>query len=52
MLIAAWHMLSTGELYRDLGADYFTQRAPARAKSRAISQLESLCYKVIIEPLL
>jgi transposase len=52
MLTAAWHMLSTGELYLDPGADYFTQRAPARAKCRAISQLESLGFKVTIEPLL
>jgi transposase len=51
MLTAAWHMLTTGELYRDPGADYFTRRAPAKTKARAIGQLESLGYKVTIEPL-
>ncbi|MCZ9880699.1 IS110 family RNA-guided transposase [Arthrobacter sp. B2a2-09] len=51
MLTAAWHMLSTGELYRDPGADYFTRRTPSRTKAHAIGQLESLGYKVTIEPL-
>jgi hypothetical protein len=26
MVVSAWHMLSTGETYRELGADYFTRR--------------------------
>ncbi|WP_162943702.1 transposase, partial [Arthrobacter celericrescens] len=39
MLTAAWHMLTTGELYKDPGADYFTNRTPARAKARALGQL-------------
>lgn len=51
MLTAAWHMLTTGELYKDPGADYFTRQAPAKAKARAIGQLESLGYQVILEPL-
>jgi hypothetical protein len=42
MLTAAWHMLTTGELYKDPGADYFTRQAPAKTKPRAIGQLESL----------
>jgi hypothetical protein len=28
ILTAIWHMLSTGELYRDLGGDYFTRAIP------------------------
>jgi hypothetical protein len=28
ILIAIWHMLSTGETYRDLGGDYFARRDP------------------------
>jgi hypothetical protein len=50
MLTAAWHMLTTGELYKDPGADYFTRQAPAKTKPRAIGQLESLGYQVILEP--
>ncbi|MEZ2391741.1 hypothetical protein AB6813_19770 [bacterium RCC_150] len=34
----------------DPGADYFTRRAPARAKARAIGQLEALGYQVTITP--
>lgn len=48
MLIAAWYMLTTGELYRDLGANYFTRRDPAKARARAIGQLEALGYHVSI----
>jgi transposase len=51
MLIAAWHMLTTGELYNDPGADYFTKHTPARTKARALGQLESLGYQVTLEPL-
>ena len=28
ILTATWHMLQTGELYRDLGGDYFTRQNP------------------------
>jgi transposase len=32
MVVSAWHMLSTGEVYRELGADYYRQREdPERA---------------------
>jgi len=30
MICAIWHMLSTGETYRDLGGDSFTTRDPER----------------------
>ncbi len=30
ILTAAWHMLQNGELYRDLGSDYFTRQNPDR----------------------
>lgn len=51
MVIAAWHMLTNGEFYREPGPDYFTRRVPAKAQARAIAQLESLGYKVTLEPL-
>ena len=28
IIVACWHMLTTGELYNDLGGDYFTRRDP------------------------
>ena len=51
MLVAAWNMLTNGDFYRDPGADYFTRRIPAKTKARAIGQLESLGYRVTLEPL-
>ena len=51
MLIAAFTMLTTGAFYRDPGADYFTQRTPAKTKARAIGQLEALGYHVELQPL-
>ena len=51
VLIACWHMLTTGELYNDLGGDYFRKRDPERITKRLIAQLESLGHKVILEEL-
>jgi transposase len=51
ILVAAWNMLTNGDLYRDPGADYFTRRIPAKTKARAISQLEALGYRVSLQPL-
>jgi transposase len=42
MICAIWHMLSTGETYRDLGGDYFTARDPERQTRRLVAQLERL----------
>ena len=44
-------MLTTGELYNDPGADYFTRQTPVKTMARAVRQLESLGYQVILEPL-
>ena len=49
ILNACWHMLSTGELYVDLGGDYFRQRDPEKITKRLVAQLESLGHKVILE---
>ena len=51
ILIACWHMLSTGELYNDLGGDYFRKRDPERITKRLIAQLEILGHHVILEEL-
>jgi hypothetical protein len=50
ILIAAWHMLQTGELYNDPGADYFTRQHPDRVTRRLVRQLEALGHTVTIEP--
>ena len=49
IICAIWHMLSTGELYRDLGGDYFRKRDPERQTKRLIAQLERLGHKVTLE---
>lgn len=42
-------MLATGELYDDLGGDYFRKRDPERATKRLIAQLEALGHTVTLE---
>jgi len=48
MICAIWHMLSTGETYRDLGGDYFTTRDPERQTRRLVRQLERLGHHVTL----
>ena len=50
MLTAAWNMLTSGEFYRDPGADYYTRHDPARTKARAVKLLEALGYDVTLHP--
>jgi hypothetical protein len=49
LICICWHMLSTGELYTDLGGDYFRKRDPERITKRLIAQLESLGHKVTLQ---
>ena len=49
MICAIWHMLSTGETYRDLGADYYTRRDPERQTKRLVAQLERLGHHVTLQ---
>jgi transposase len=52
MLVAYWHMFTTGETYREVGGDYFRKRDPERQTQRLITQLEALGHKVTLEALL
>jgi transposase len=49
IICACWHMLTTGELYRDLGGNYFRRRDPERQTRRLIAQLEALGHTVILQ---
>src|SRR5487761_1668714 len=49
IICACWHMLTTGELYRDLGGDYYQRRDPERITRRLIAQLEALGHHVTLE---
>ena len=45
-----WHLLSTGQVYKDLGDDYFTSRQdPERRARRLVAQLEELGFTVTLE---
>ena len=46
MLVAAWHMLSTGAVYHDLGGDYYQRTTPQRVIRRKIADLEAQGYTV------
>ncbi len=48
ILAAAWHMLQTGEVYRDAGGDYFTRLNPELQTRRLIRQLENLGHHVTL----
>jgi transposase len=50
MLDTAWHLLSTGALYQDPGADYFERRHdPAIEAKRLQRRIEALGFAVTIE---
>jgi transposase len=49
ILVAVWHMLCTGELYRELGGEYFRRRDPERITKRLVTQLEALGHSVTLE---
>ncbi len=49
IICACWHMLSTGELYKDLGGDYFRRRDPERQTRRLVAQLERLGHSVTLQ---
>ncbi len=51
ILVICWHLLSTGETYTDLGADYFERRAHSQSRQRRlVAQLEAMGHKVTLEP--
>ena len=51
MVVAAWHMLTTGEVYRELGGDYFVRRDDPERRARRLSrQIEELGFSVTIAP--
>ena len=51
ILTTAYYLLSRGDTYRDLPPTYLEERLRARARQRAIDQLERLGYSVTITPI-
>jgi transposase len=50
LLLAAFHMLSTGETFRDLGESYLDQVARKRSTTKLVQRLNSLGYDVMLIP--
>ena len=51
ILVIAWHLLTTGEPYNDLGGDYFDRRRNSAARQRRlVAQLEAMGHRVTLEP--
>jgi transposase len=50
ILAAASHMLTAGEIYNDLGGDYFIRQNPDRTTRRLVRQLEALGLQVTLTP--
>jgi transposase len=49
MICACWHMLATGEIYTDLGGDYYQRRDPERQTKRLVAQLQRLGHTVTLQ---
>ncbi len=51
ILDITWHLLTTGALYEDLGADYFERRRDPLIQTRKlVAQLEALGLSVTVAP--
>lgn len=48
ILIAAYHILSSGKPYQDLGADYLDKRSKHRTKQHLVRQLEQMGFEVAL----
>ncbi len=50
ILVIAYHLLTEGTVYQDLGPHYFDERARQATERRLVHRLEALGYKVALEP--
>lgn len=50
ILVAAWHILTKDEPYRDLGPDWLTKRDERAHTRRLVGQLERLGHTVVLDP--
>lgn len=49
IIVAIWHLLANGEVFKELGPDYYDQHNKDRAKLRAVKELEWLGYEVQLD---
>ncbi len=50
ILEAAWHVLSKGEEYKELGSNYLDQRHGEKTRNQLVKRLEKLGYDVSLTP--
>jgi transposase len=50
ILVVAWHLLTRGDTYQELGGDYFDRRDRERLERRLVKQLRGLGYDVQLQP--
>ncbi len=50
VLVIAYHVLKTGQPYRELGADYFNRLDTERIQRHHVSRLKALGYEVELRP--
>lgn len=48
MLIAIYHVLSTGEIFKDLGSNYYNQFNKERKANSMVKKLKTLGYDVTV----
>ena len=48
MLIAIYHVLSTGEVFKDLGCNYYDQFNKERKAKSMVKRLNALGYEVTL----
>lgn len=51
ILVIAWHLLTTGQLYQDPGAEAVRKTSDQQLRRRAVRQLEALGYQVTVQPI-
>lgn len=51
ILVAIWHMLTTGSLHEDLGPDHFERHARERRKRHLVNQLRKMGVELEIKGL-
>ncbi len=50
ILVIAYHLLSKGTVYEDLGGNYFDDRDKLATVYRAIARIKRLGYEVTVTP--
>lgn len=49
IIVAIWHMLADGEVFKELGPNYYDEHNKDRAKNRAVKELERLGFEVHLD---